>query len=276
MNPLTQYEKSNFQKQNSPILFSIWQERGYFSAHWHEHTEILFFKTNGYKVTVNGTTYETQKGDMLLINGYEPHSSVRLEDETIFYVLRINTSFLADASFQNYSFPTRIQGDHVIRDYFDKLCEESTLQEPGYELELKGITYRLLCHLLRNYKSGQLSPEEISLKQNKLRKINSILEYIAAHYSNPLTTADLAKQFHLNEQYFCRYFKKETGQSVTGYINQYRSEIAASFLKESDYSITEIALLVGFTDSNYFARIFKKYTGVSPREYKKTLGIHLI
>jgi len=271
MNHLMQYEANSFKEQNFPIIFLIWKDKGCFKAHWHEHIEFLFFKSNGYKVTIDGISYETKQDDLLLVNGYELHSSERLEGETFFYVLGIATSFFSDVSFPNFSIPSLIQGDTVIRDYFDKLHEEFVKKTPGYDLEIKGLTYKLLCHLVRNYQSKQLSSAEISIKKNKLRKINSILKYIAMHYSKHLTTASLAKQFHLNEQYFCRLFKRETGQSFTNYLNQYRAEKAASFIKESDYNMTEIALLVGFEDSNYFAKIFKKHIGVSPREYKNKL-----
>lgn len=54
------------------------------------------------------------------------------------------------------------------------------------------------------------------------------------------------------------------------YLNKFRVEKAARYLKESDYTITEIALKVGFEDSNYFSKIFKKYMGKTPREYKQT------
>ena len=99
--------------------------------------------------------------------------------------------------------------------------------------------------------------------------MGDILLYISQHYQSKLTTAELAEHFHLTEHYFCCLFKKETGQSPIDYINKYRIEKAGILLKNTDKNITDIAQQVGFDDSNYFSRIFKKYNGVSPRYYRK-------
>lgn len=71
-----------------------------------------------------------------------------------------------------------------------------------------------------------------------------------------------------NEHYFCHFFKNATSQSPSEYINHYRIEKALTLLNNTDISVTEIAMNVGFNDPNYFTRTFKKYTGKTPSEYR--------
>ena len=145
---------------------------------------------------------------------------------------------------------------------------EKYIKQEGYDMEIKSLAYRLMAHLLRNYKQERLSESDMLLRKTKMRRIDDVLRYITAHYNNKMTTASLAEQFFLNEHYFCHFFKEATGQSPISYIHRYRIEKAVLLLKNTDRSITEIAMSVGFEDANYFSRTFKKYMGVRPRAFK--------
>lgn len=133
-------------------------------------------------------------------------------------------------------------------------------------MEIMGICYSLMSYLVRNYTERR---DETHHTEKRAHKISEIIGYVSAHYAEHLTTARLAEHFFLSEYYFCRFFKESTGLTPTDYINKYRVACAASLIKSTDLPITEIALRVGFVDSNYFTKIFKKYKGKTPREFKK-------
>ena len=73
----------------------------------------------------------------------------------------------------------------------------------------------------------------------------------------------------MNEQYFCRYFKKNIGKTITEYINMIRVEKAATALAETEDKIIDIASACGFDNIGYFIRRFKKEKGMTPSEYRK-------
>ncbi|MNP57431.1 putative response regulatory protein [compost metagenome] len=77
--------------------------------------------------------------------------------------------------------------------------------------------------------------------------------------------------FYLNPSYLSRTFKKEVGTNFIEYLTTVRVERAISLLKEQDLKAFEIAKAVGISDSNYFSTCFKKYTGVSVSDYRKTI-----
>ena len=81
----------------------------------------------------------------------------------------------------------------------------------------------------------------------------------------------LAETSYVTESYFCRFFKKVTGVTVTDYLNKFRIEKAAYLLKNTTASIGRVSELIGFDDTNYFSRIFKKYTGMTSSQ-SRALG----
>ena len=265
------FKEESIANTEYPIKLHIAEPGGeypdYYPLHCHEHMELIYFPNGKTKVVIENDTFECNAGDMVAINGHELHSSERIDNSTIFCI-RIAPSFFSDIDYKNIFFKPFAKHDVFIRDCFEKIFCEFKTPGPGSDSQIKGLTYLLITHLLRNYR---LTDEIALSKKKKLYKINTILQYILANYHKKLTTAELAKRFYLSEYYFCRFFKSETGMSPTNYLNKVRIEKAAVFLKNSDRSITETALEVGFEDSNYFSKLFKKYMNVTPREYKKKL-----
>lgn len=99
--------------------------------------------------------------------------------------------------------------------------------------------------------------------------INKIIQYIEQHFHEKITLDTLATYVHMNSSYLSRLFNKEIGESLTDYINRIRIERAKQLIVDSDLNINEITYMVGFSDPSYFSNTFKKFTGVTPREYKQ-------
>lgn len=100
-------------------------------------------------------------------------------------------------------------------------------------------------------------------------RIDLIKRYIDEHIGERIYIEDLAKLVHINDQHLMRVFRRETGQSITAYISRQRMQIAGRLLRETDYSISFISDCVGCENDSYFTRTFKRFTGVTPSEYRK-------
>lgn len=99
--------------------------------------------------------------------------------------------------------------------------------------------------------------------------LNSIRQYIELHYQEKITLPMLAKQFGYTPNYISSAFRNQTGNTVTQYLNQVRLSNSCKLLSETNMSIQEISEFVGYTDSNYFARMFTHYYQCSPSLYRK-------
>lgn len=103
---------------------------------------------------------------------------------------------------------------------------------------------------------------------NSNRMIKEAAEYISKHFSENISLADVADVIHLNPSYFSSLFKQVTGESFKEYLNKVRIEEAKSLLEHTDYSIIEIAVACGYSDQSYFTKVFKKTTGITPKQYR--------
>ena len=98
--------------------------------------------------------------------------------------------------------------------------------------------------------------------------IKKAISFIAQNYANNITLDYVANEVHLNPAYFSTLFKKEVGYSFKEYLNMIRIEESKRLLTNSSYSIVDIAIAVGFEDQSYFSKVFKKYTGITPKQYR--------
>lgn len=119
-----------------------------------------------------------------------------------------------------------------------------------------------------------LNEEEALSNSHRIDQVKSVLEYIEGHYTTPISLDDLAKEAGMNPKYFCRFFRSITHQTPLDYVNNYRVEQAAQKLLTTDLSVTDISLECGFNDSSYFVKVFRKYRGLTPNQYRKANQFH--
>lgn len=118
-----------------------------------------------------------------------------------------------------------------------------------------------LCEKYQNYVnagSQRLSPA-----------IHAAIVYINENYYQKIFLNDIAKAVFMNHTYLSQQFKKEVGLSIPKYLEQVRINKALLLIRSSDCSISEVAERVGFSNQNYFSKVFKSVTGSSPMKYKK-------
>lgn len=102
-------------------------------------------------------------------------------------------------------------------------------------------------------------------------EINRAMDYIQQHYDQPITVKRLAKVVAMDENYLSMLFKKKTGKSLISYIHRVRIEHAKTLLTGDEVlSVSEIAETVGFSSDNYFIKIFKRYTALTPSQFRQS------
>lgn len=125
-----------------------------------------------------------------------------------------------------------------------------------------------LITLIREYDENSLKTEKNSTADSK---IADIYNYINMHYTERITLEDICFLFGMNKTSLCRKFKDEYGITVLNYIIKLKIDEAKVHIREQLLSITEISEQLGFSSIHYFCRLFKKQTGLSPKEYSKTI-----
>ncbi|HZG74809.1 MAG TPA: AraC family transcriptional regulator, partial [Paenibacillus sp.] len=99
--------------------------------------------------------------------------------------------------------------------------------------------------------------------------IEAVRRYVEENFGYELALSSIASMFHLNETYLSGLFKQHVGMTFSDYVTQLRMNKAAELLKEGGFKLTDIAMLAGYSSASYFSTSFKKYYGMSPKEYRE-------
>lgn len=127
--------------------------------------------------------------------------------------------------------------------------------------------YKKISCLYRAFEESKASVNE---KENNCRKeVKQALDFIHSNYTKPISVEDIANEICVSASYLMRIFKQDTGKSVIQYITAYRMEKAKKMIVSHAYKIYEVGEMVGYKDIKHFRRLFKDYTGVTPKDYEK-------
>ncbi len=164
----------------------------------------------------------------------------------------------------------------------------NALKLGSFDYILKPIDYEELEHVLTEaiHRSDENSHLKNHIHKKALKKlggskdavgsttdiIGKIKQYVKDHLQEEISMEDIAEVVYLNPQYMARMFKKHEGISILEYITDRRIEMASVLLRESDYTIYQVAGMVGYANYSYFTRVYKKMTGKTPQDYKKAYG----
>ena len=126
----------------------------------------------------------------------------------------------------------------------------------------------------RTPKKAEPSEQTQTGESDSSRRISQVRDeiegYISAHFADDLSMQDVARAMNYSDAYFCKLFKQCFKVNFSTYLNEYRVEKAKNLLQTTRSSIKDISIRCGYTDSNYFARVFRRVTGVTPSEYRQT------
>lgn len=166
----------------------------------------------------------------------------------------------------DFPYVVQVADMSYVKGLFDRLIEASeTSGDMTSPLRANVLLFELLTYYMEHTPPGSI---RLSSSPDTYRS-NQILQYIEEHLSGPLTSKQLAEAFHYNPNYFSRYFRSLFRQSPNEYINRVRMERAKWLLTHSTSTIEEIAGQVGL-ERFYFSNLFKRFTSLSPSEYRNT------
>lgn len=165
-----------------------------------------------------------------------------------------------ELQFDQYHFNNNDDIASALNKLVNISCSHDVLKDVYADLSLK----ELLMRLMQSQNLSRVSNNIVTADDNRM---HYIIQYIQQHLSDKISIDDLSKKAYLSRNIFYKYFKQQFGITPLDYINQERIKFAKELLEQKQYSISDVSLQCGFTDVNYFVRIFKKLAGVTPGRY---------
>ena len=250
------------------------------AVHWQDSMELIYIKRGSGLVQTGAQVCTAQSGDIFVLTPGTLHAIRQAESRTMEYENIIfdvellggaedlcAEKYLLPLQSGRLALPEHITPDEVwypqAADCLKEAEEANRCKQFGYELCIKGALLRFLALLIAQSKA--LPPAEKASTQ----RLRAILQWISAHYSEPVCVADAAALCQCSPNHFMRWFRQMTGQTFIIFLREYRLNAAAEALRTTEDTILSISEQCGFENLSYFNREFKAHFGMTPREYRK-------
>lgn len=283
-----QFQKELKQHGNEqfPFLVSYQKlseyESGSFMWHWHPEIEITYVQKGTMCYKVNHMVYHLKEGDIVFNNSGALHSGTMENQKDCAYIPVTFDSRLIYGFFQstvNSKYVDPVIQDSMLpaicidqsepwhkpfREYLLRIIDLDEKKPDFYELDITICLQSMWRLLLEHITYEPQASRENSLEYDRIKKI---LSYIEENYQNKITLNDIAGHIHLCESECTRLFKRHMNTTLFAFLQEYRIERSMEFLQD-DQPVSAVADKAGFSDPNYYSKVFAKIKGCSPREYR--------
>ncbi len=274
---------------NEDMSFPFFIQYGYHSGDFFRHihkdfTELVIVMEGTTSHLVGEDTHLVKKGDVFVVGSNTEHEykdsrnfqlcNIMFKPDFFFY----NTFHIKEAAgfhalfyiepymTKEYVFKSRFRLKEkeyrLVYSLLEKMMAEYHSKLEGWKEMIHSAFTELVVYLSRNYNM----PEDT--KEQGIIQIANAVSFIEKNYKLPITVKEIADTAYLSERHFTRIFKETYQFTPMQYVIRLRLIYGAELLKNTGETVTEIALLCGFPDNNYFARKFKSFYHFSPSEYR--------
>ena len=255
-----------------------------YPLHWHDEVEIIYITKGAMKITIWSNEYKVKEGDIVIIMPQTIHSFEQIESRyseyfNIVFSFSLLESSSNSACYNKYIKPFILHDKNVnnheekgsklnitLTPFILSLIQHRRESYTTCEYLVKSNLYMIMYYLNQNYIS---SNKKDMLLQIKYEKIKNALYHIQTSYTNRITIKEAADLCGFSESHFMKLFKELTSMSFDSYLINYRLDIAAKQIRETDHKIVDIASNCGFNNSSYFTRSFQQKYGLTPSKYRE-------
>lgn len=270
-----------------PIFVGYEDPQPEIPLHTHPFDELVMVLSGTATHEINGQTYPIKTGDVFVVKRDSAHNylsptgfalvnvifdakKLDMDNWDIRELPGYHVLFSLEPAFRDsHRFRSRLTIEGPMFTKVSELVKELAAavgdREPGYRVLAKGLFMQLVIMLSKCYSNAPGTDNDTT----DLLRLGDTIAYIESNYPEKISSDKLAELAHMTVRTLQRTFNQCMQMTPSDYITQVRVRNAAHLLKESDFPVTEIAMSCGFSDSNYFSRIFSRSMGMSPSEYRK-------
>lgn len=241
-----------------------------YTEHIQNEYEVIYILNGSVEYKCNGEKFVANAGDMYFIQPGQRHEEKSLSEPLEFIYIKFflynyrgvrMDSFLENINKQRFEKPGR-----GLREKFVKIFEEMNKQELAFKQVVENSVLEILIDVMRILQMNQLEKSS-SVSVNII--ITQIVEDVAMNVHKNYSVEEISRAYGISKSSFHHSFKKQTGLPFKDYVNRNKIREAEHQLTVTDKTVTHISWSLGFSSVYYFSRLFKKYNGITPTEFRE-------
>lgn len=246
-----------------------------FKGERHGMYELTYVDCGTLTTVVEGVKYVLKEKDLMLYGPEQFHTQQVSEGESCSYVTIIFTmnNLVRDTDeVQNRLLLNKVfTYDKTITGLIQTFIQESTSQIPYASSLMLCLLTEIMIRLLQSSYIGTApeKPNNVQKHHYRDKLFEKIIDFINKNIYEPLTIAEICEKFSLSRSSLQLIFKEHMKQTPKKYINELKLEKSREMIRQNEYTISEIALILGFNSIHYFSRAFAQQYGMAPSEYAK-------
>lgn len=248
------------------------------TIHSHPFMELFYVVDGRGEFVIEDQQFPVKAQDFVIINPQTEHTERSSSEHPLEYIVLgisgltfaklLSSDDRCDVPFSYFNL--RDERKDILT-YLNAMIHEVTHQSMSYELVCHNLLEILLVKILR-HQSFEIDVDP----SNKTTKAMGILKhYLRTHYREPLCLDDLADVTHLSKFYLSHSFKREMGLTPMEYLTEIRLEESRVLLTTTNYTMSQIASIVGFSSQTYFTKQFRRKYRQTPNTYRRNSLTHI-
>lgn len=245
--------------------------------HWHRELEILYILNGHATVNMEGKEYHVNPLDAIIMDYSKVHEVIYELPQTMGICIHVSRQLLYRYLPNPELIEIHCSGETLTKEQqepYARLCEilkNLTVlyvnQKKTYQLRSTAFILEILAILLEDF-STPITKTVSETKIGNMERLEEICNFVEHHYQEEITLGEAAEEIGLNKEYFCRFFKQNTGTSFIRYVNEVRISHIYQDLLHSSEGILEITERHGFFNQKLFYRMFKEKYGCTPKQVR--------
>lgn len=245
--------------------------------HAHNYTEIMFVLSGRGTLNTANEIIELKENDIIFINEYCLHTEYSNDLYPLeYFIIGLQNILIGqkiDDEISYNIFKNKFANINCAA-LFNQIKMCSNIQSFINRIKIYSIVFNMLSNFSNHQElfftqKNSLFDNHSLNNQTSLVEIYQLKHFIENHYASEINLTKIAKKFHISESYLIRKFKKDIGDTPIVFCIKQRIKQAKHLLSTTNMDITQISMNVGFNSSSYFSKEFKKYTGLTPSDFKR-------
>jgi AraC family transcriptional activator of pobA len=278
------------------IRFYVYDNHQSIRMNRHDYFEIFYLQKGELIFRIQDRCFPMNDGDMVILSSTQYHTMQLPEQGTpptraraaaLYFMPDAiwssdaggeGAEYLTPFLFQDENFPYLIPRDTgTPREIFElmrRIKTELPAETNRGRLTVRTYLKMILMLLVNHFANHRGTDESFRRKQQAIEQLRPLFDFLENHYRDPITIESAASVLCMSKSHFMRIFKQVTGQPFVNYLNHFRIAKAQALLATTELSVSEIGQEVGFSDQSYFGLIFRKFSQLTPLQYRRQYGSH--